>query len=355
MATTWMKFKLRMAQRKLHQTRNTLYYELGASLRERVPLVSAIRKYEIRARGRGLNVSLAYLEILRGLQNGSVSAALANIATPMEGTLLEAAQTAGDQAMADGFQFMAQTVEKVEKMRASVIKAIAYPTFLLSIFSFMLTTFSYFAVPVLAELVPPEKWPPLGKILYATSRLVIDYGIYALTTLGLLISIFLYSLRRWTGELRCISDNIFPYNMYRDFSGALLLVSLAAMMNSGISLRTSLTRVQSFSSPWMQWHVRRILRNLSRSNTPYFGQAFQTGVLNREMADRVQDASERRDPVDSFIRTGSRAIDLMMVVLEKRATVINMSMLLVCGVLLGVMFAGFMATAMSMRSGVQGL
>lgn len=354
MATTWMKFKLRMAQRKLHRNRNALYYELGASLRERVPLVSAIRKYEIRARGRGLSESLAFLEILRGLQNGSVSGALAHIATPLERTLLDATQTAGDEAMAEGFQFMAQTVEKVDKMRASVIKAVAYPAFLLSVFSFMLTMFSLFAVPVLTELMPPEKWPTLGKILYATSQMVIDYGIIALTAVGLLVSVFLYSLRRWSGELRCMVDDIFPYNIYRDFSGALLLVSLAAMMNSGVSLRTSLTRVQSFASPWMKWHAQRILLNLSRSNTPHFGQAFQTGVLNREMADRVQDASERRDPVESFIRTGSRAIDVMMVVLEKRSTVISMSMLLVCGVLLGVMFAGFMATAMSLQSGMQG-
>ena len=87
MATTWTKFKLTLAQRKLHRTRNILYYELGASLQERVPLVSAIRKYEIRARLRGLNESLAFLEVLRGLQNGSLSAALNHIATPMERTM----------------------------------------------------------------------------------------------------------------------------------------------------------------------------------------------------------------------------------------------------------------------------
>jgi len=354
MATTWTNLKLALAQRKLHRTRNALYYELGASLRERVPLVIAIRKYEIRARLRGQNDALAFLEILRGLQNGSLSNALNHIATPMERTLLDATQSAGDEAMADGFHFMAQTVEKVDKMRASVSKAVAYPGFLLAIFSFMLTMFSSYAVPVLAELVPPEKWPPVGKLLYSTSRLVVDYGSSALAVLVVLVALFVFSLSRWTGDWRCRVDDYFPYNMYRDFSGALLLVSLAAMMNSGISLRTSLFRIQGFASPWMKWHVRRILLNLSQSKTPYFGQAFQTGVLNLEMADRVQDASERRDPVESFIRTGSRAIDLMVVILEKRAQVINMTLLLVCGLLLGFMFAGFMATALSMRSGIQG-
>jgi len=44
---------------------------------------------------------------------------------------------------------------------------------------------------------------------------------------------------------------------------------------------------------------------------------------------------------------------LMVVVLEKRAKVINMSMLLMCGVLLGLMFAGFMSTAFSVQSGLR--
>ena len=353
MTTTWTRWRLKRAQRRLRKTRSALYYELGASLRERVPLVTAIRKYETRARTRGSSESLAYLEILRGLQNGSMSAAMANIATPLEMTLLDATQTAGDDSMAEGLAFMAQTVEKVDKMRASVIKAVAYPGFLLGIFSFMLTMFSVFAVPVLAELVPPEKWPPAGQILYATSNLVMDHGLTVLAALFSIATAFLYSLSRWWGEWRSKMDAFFPYNIYRDFSGALLLVSLAAMMNSGISLRSSLQRTQNHASPWMKWHVRRILLNLSRPNTPYFGQAFQTGVLNQEMADQVQDASERRDPVESFIRIGSRSIDMMVVILDRRAKVINMTMLLVCGCLLGMLFAGFITTAMSMQSGMQ--
>lgn len=347
------KFKLWLAWRELNRGRGNFYYELASSLREHVPLVNTLRKFEKRARSRGSATALAYLEILRGLQGGTLSAAMARMATPLEQTLIDATQTSGDTDMAEGLEFLAQTVEKVDKMRATMLKAIAYPVFLMMLFSGMLTVFSLLAVPVMVELLVPEKWPPLGRLLYAMSKLVTEKGLLTLSFLVLLTVFFLYSLPRWTGELRCRFDGYFPYNIYRDFSGAMLLVSLAAMMNSGISLRTSLMRTQNFANPWMKWHVRRVLSNLSRPNTPYFGHAFQTGVLNTEMADRVQDASERRDPVEAFIRTGTRAIDLMMVLLEKRAKVINMTMLVVCGAFLGVMFAGFLNTAMSMQSALR--
>lgn len=346
--------RLRWARWQIARNRSNFYHDLGASLHDHVPLVTTLRKYETRARERGSADALVYLEILRGLQNGSLSLAMRHIATPMEQTMMDATQTAGDGVMAEGLQFLAQTVEKVNRIRATLWKALAYPVFLLLMFSLMLAVFSTQAVPVLVALMPPEKWPPLGQLLYQVSQLVTGYGVMVLGAVVLLLEAYLYSLSRWSGTLRRRLDDYFPYNIYRDFSGALLLVSLASMMRSGVSLRTSLMRVQNFASPWMKWHVRRILLNLSRSGSPYFGQAFQTGVLNTEMSDAVLDASERRNPVESFIRTGLRAIDLMIVLLEKRAKVINLSLLLVCGLCLGVMFAGFMSTAMSLQSGLRG-
>jgi type II secretory pathway component PulF len=347
-----MNFKLQQGRRTLRSGRGQLYYELSVSLREHVPLVNTLRKYEMRARMRGSSLSLAYLEMLRGLQTGSVSAALSHIATPLERTLMDASQSAGDQVMADGFLYMAQTVEKVEKMRAALHKAFAYPIFLLVLFSVMLTGFSLLAVPVLVELLPPSKWPPLGQVLYWISSFVSGFGLYVVCVLAVLVLFFVFSLERWVGDLRLRVDNYFPYNLYRDFAGSMMLVSLAAMMRSGISLRTSLDRAQGFAAPWMKWHIRKIMRNLARPSTPYFGQAFNTGVLNMDMSDKVQDASERRDPVEAFIRAGSSAIDQMMALIEKRAVLLNTVMMLVCGIVLGLMFAGFMSTAMTMQSGL---
>lgn len=353
MAGLFYTFKLKIGRRELRQARADFYFELGASLLEHVPLVTALRKYEMRARTRGSILAPVYLEMLRGLQSGSMTEALKQIASPLEQTLMDATQTAGDQAMAEGLKFMSETVEKIEKMRTTLFRAMAYPVVLLALFSGMLTSFSLVAVPVLVQLIPVEKWPPLGKVLFFVSELVAHQGLYVLMFILMAVSLFIISLSRWTGRVRRHLDEHFPYNIYRDHVGSMLLVSLAAMMRSGISLRSSLARAEQFSSPWLRWHIRKIMLNLSRPNTPYFGQAFRTGVLNQEMGDKVQDASERRDPVASFIRAGSNSIDRMMVLLERRSRTINIVMIVFCSVVLGLMFAGFLSTAMSVQSSIR--
>jgi hypothetical protein len=118
-------------------------------------------------------------------------------------------------------------------------------------------------------------------------------------------------------------------------------------------LRSALERTLKFASPWTRWHVRRILSNLSKPNTPHFGQAFSTGVLNRELEDRVQDASERRDPVDAFVRMGAGSIDRMVKEMELRSARLNSMMLLVCGLVLGMFMLAFFSTTMGMQAAIR--
>ena len=103
----------------------------------------------------------------------------------------------------------------------------------------------------------------------------------------------------------------------------------------------------------MRWHIRKILVNLSKPNTPFFGQAFSTGLLTQELEDRVQDASERRDPVAAFVRMGVGSIDRMVRMMEQRSNAINRLMILICGVLLAFMMAGFFSTTMSLQQGIK--
>jgi type II secretory pathway component PulF len=353
MKTGLNRLLLKLAQSKFKAKRADFYYELSMSLFEHVPLVTTLRKYEQRARNRGSTQNILFLNMLRGLQSGGLSSAMNGIATPMELILISSTQSAGDQAMADGLKFLSEMVRKLERTREILIVSISYPLLLLCIFVGMMVAFALMAVPVLAELLAPEKWPPLGRLLYWMSYGLTQYGIYVLALcVGGLIA-FALSLPLWTSALRRRLDDHFPYNIYRDYVGAVLLMALAAMMRSGVSLRTALERSQQFAKPWMKWHVRKIMQNLARPTSPYFGQAFQSGVLNQAMCDKVQDASERRDPVASFIRAGSMAIDEMTEVLHRRFKILNIAMIVSCGLILAVMFGGFFSTTMAIQSGIR--
>lgn len=342
-----------MARRDLQKRRSGFYYDLGSTLQDRVPLVSTISKLHSRAKTRKPSSAIMYLTMMRGLQQGSLSHALEGIASPVEQTLIDATQAAGDEAMADGLLFMSDTVEKTDLMVATMRKAIVYPLTLLMMFMAMMVGFAVSAVPILAELMPPEKWPLLGRMLYSVSTFITSYGVFLGIGFIAMVTGFLFSLTRWTGRVRNWFDKRLPYSIFRDYSGSMLLISLSSMMRSGISLRSALERALRFSSPWTRWHIRKILANLSKPNTPFFGQAFNTGLLNEELEDRVQDASERREPVAAFVRMGVGSIDRMVRMMDARSNAINRLMILVCGLLLAFMMGGFFSTTMSLQQGIK--
>jgi membrane peptidoglycan carboxypeptidase len=144
--------------------------------------------------------------------------------------------------MAEGLLFMSEVVEKTDKMVATMRKAALYPLGLLSMFGLLLALFAINAVPVLAELMPPDKWPASGQTLYAVSTLMADHGLTMAAAFLGLVGLFMFSLSRWTGPVRTVADRYLPYSLYRDYAGSMLLISLSSMMRAGVSLRSALER-----------------------------------------------------------------------------------------------------------------
>ena len=341
------------ARRELHDRRADFYYDLASTLKDRVPLFTTLRKLESRAQQRTPMTAPMYLQMLKGLESGSLSLALKGIASTTELTMIDATQAAGDATMADGLLFLSETVHKTDAMLAVMRKAVTYPVILLLMFASLLTGFSLNAVPILTQLSPASNWPPMGQALYAVSQFITHHGIW----LGLGILVFFvalfYSFPRWTGQVRKQLDKYLPFNLYRDYASSMLMISLASLMRSGISLRSSLERTYKNSSPWGKWHIRQILINLSKPSNGTFGQAFNSGLFDQELEDRIQDASERSNPIEAFIHIGVGSIDRMILRIEKRAKQLNSVLIVVCGVLMAAMMLAFFSTTMSLQSGIR--
>jgi type II secretory pathway component PulF len=342
-----------MALKALRKNRADLYYDIAASLEDRVPLFTTFRKLESRARSRNPAEALVYLDILRALSSGSLAKALKTLSPNNELLMIDALQSAGDKSMAEGLKFLSQTVEKTDAMTAAARKAIRYPLSMLVVFSAMLAGFATQVVPILTGLLPPEKWPLLGRILYTLSQMISNYGLYIALGLVTGFVVFFLSLPRWHGKWRTRFDRFLPYSFYRDFSGAMLVVSLSTLMRSGVSLRSSLDRALLYCTPWMRYHIRQILKTLARANTANFGEAFKTGLLNQYLEDRVQDASERRNPVEAFVRIGTGSIDRIIDEINRSAAKVSSAILMLCGIMLFVMMGGFFSTTMELQAGIK--
>lgn len=103
----------------------------------------------------------------------------------------------------------------------------------------------------------------------------------------------------------------------------------------------------------MRWHIRQVLTRLSSEQATQFGEAFATGVLNQTMEHRIQDASERRDPVAAFVKIGVGSIDRIDRSIEASASKLNGMLMAMAGLTLGFMMVGFFATAFEMQSSMQ--
>jgi type II secretory pathway component PulF len=341
------------ARRELHDRRADFYYDLASTLKDRVPLFTTLRKLESRAQQRTPMTAPMYLQMLKGLESGSLSLALKGIASTTELTMIDATQAAGDATMADGLLFLSETVHKTDAMVAVMRKSVTYPVILLLMFASLLTGFSVNAVPILTQLSPASNWPPMGQALYAVSQFITHHGIWlGLGLVAFFVGLF-YSFPRWTGRVRKQLDKYLPFNLYRDYASSMLMISLASLMRSGISLRSSLERTYKHSSPWGKWHIRQILINLSKPSNGTFGQAFNTGLFDQELEDRIQDASERSNPIEAFIHIGVGSIDRMILRIEKRAKQLNSALMVICGVMLAAMMLAFFSTTMSLQSGIR--
>lgn len=353
MANLLKSFQLWRARGRMHAMRADFYFDLSISLEDQVAIFSAIKKYEARARRRDPAMAPLYFEMLRNVREGSLAGAMQGIGTPVERIVLDAIQTGNDKVLADGLRHLSSLVEEADAMLATVRKAITYPLILVVLFSVMVTAFSLFAVPVLEQLMHPDKWPVMGRGLYFVSQVIRNFGIFILLAVIGLATLFYWALPNWTSPMRRRLDKFLPFSMYRDYNGALLVVALAAMMRANISIRAALERAIRFASPWMRWHLRTILRRLATMDSVSFGTAFQTGLLSTMIEDRIEDASERSNPVESFVKIGNSAIQRTSRSMEKSAGRLNSILLGLCGMALLFMMAGFFTTAFELQNGIK--
>ncbi|WP_343637378.1 hypothetical protein [Roseateles sp.] len=344
---------LRLAARRLRRRRGDFYYDLASALEDRVPLFTLLRKLETRARRRSRGDMLLYRRMLRAAMGGSLARALHGVVPPTEVLMIDALQGGGDERLAQGLHFLSATAEKVDGMFRAVRKAVAYPLLLLAAMAAILVAFSLQAVPVLADLLDPQRWPPLGRALHAVAWTVRHHGLALGGGALAAAALFLWSLPRWQGRARRWLDRHPPFSLYRDFSGAMLVISLSSLMRAGVSLRASLERAGRFSAPWMRWHLRQILARLTGPEAAQFGRAFATGVLPPAMEERVQDAAERRDPVAAFVRIGIGSIDRLQLGIADSAARLNALLMIAAAALLLFLLGGFLSTVMEAQQSLQ--
>jgi type II secretory pathway component PulF len=166
------------------------------------------------------------------------------------------------------------------------------------------------------------------------------WGVQMLALPGVVLAAVLWSLPRWRGAGRLRVEGWPVYGLYRDFQAGMLFSAMAMLLQAGETLQGSIDDVTQRASPWMRWHLGRVMDALDESPNATLD-AFRRGLLSPHLLARVA-TLQRSSPTfaDVLIRLGTSEAERVLARVKKAAVTANFALV---GLLAGV--ATFMGVA----------
>jgi type II secretory pathway component PulF len=346
-----MNLSLWMAKQSFQSSRQTFYEDLAEALEDEDKLTRRIDVLAERAVAERDVLAPLYQLWSRRMDDRQFTEALEG--TVPQGDLMILGASEGAGKLADGLKFASLVIGASKEMKSSLYGAVIGFVFLGAFLCVLLALFSFYGIGLIETLVPPDQWPWVGQLLRDMARFVTGWGVQVLCAFFIGGTAYLWSLPRLRGRFRVGLDRYVPfYTIYRDFQGALFLVSLAALMRNEVSLNRALETLEATASPWLRWHIREILFRLDyESDQP--GKAFATGIFDKRLTWRIIDFSERSTFAKAIEKVGIRSIDGVTKMVSKSAGTINKALMILSGGLLAFIIAGAFLTLYEAQNAVQ--
>lgn len=328
-----------------------IYADLAKAIEGLESLQSILQKRILRAAEKKRNIHLVYRKWFRNLATGvPLSDAAKQELPPFDYMVLSTFERAG--RIEEGLKFLSHSIGRMNEARSTMRKALIGPGIVMTMALVMITGFSLFVVPMITQIYPPERWPTIGKLLYAVSEGIKNYGsITAFLIIALIVGV-IYSLPRLTGSLRIKLDKWPVYSTYRRVNGLTTLVGLASQLKVGVSLVESVRLISNNNTPYMKWMLGRVSQNLSRTPDAY-GKAFDIGLFDDEIMFRLIDFAEQSSFPRAVEEVGMESFDEVITGIKESSEVIGGLAKAVAGAIITFMIVSFLFTAQGIKKDVQ--
>lgn len=245
-------------------------------------------------------------ELRASLADGmSFANAMAVWSPPAEVMLIKSGEVNGDLGGAMANATLATTA--TNRMVTAIIGQLSYPLVLLLVLISMMYVFSIQAVPQLAETMDPKLWPSFSMGLYYISIAVNKYWMHALIAFVIMGILVKRSLPKPAGKYRHLLDKIPPYSIYKSYHGSLFLVSLSALMGTGIDVYKALEELKVLSSGYLKSHINKMQSKLMNGSN--IGEALETNLLDRETSIDMRVYGSKPDVEQKMGIIGKNAIE----------------------------------------------
>jgi type II secretory pathway component PulF len=142
-----------------------------------------------------------------------------------------------------------------------------------------------------------------------------------------------------------------PFRVIRDYQSSIFLTSLASLLGAGETTVRSLEKLKRRGTPWLGWHISKITHRLlsQSSKNANYGEAFATGIFDRDLTNRLIDLSRRSSNFGGVIqRLGIAGIEDAKKRVEKSAKILNVVLTVVLGGFIAYLLIATIVTAQSL-------
>ncbi|MEO9387016.1 type II secretion system F family protein [Chromobacterium phragmitis] len=339
---------LARAKRKFLKLRAKFYSDLADSIEDGANPYELFSQKHALARERG-NSMAPLFALWRD------RAASKNLKSAWEGTVpADDLMVIGSGERGDlpsALRFLAKVV-KIRERNAKAIKlAVSLPIFLLMLMTGVQLGVALGMMPIMEQIMPPDKFPLIGRILYWMSHVIRDFWYLIYGVPACLLVAYFWSLPRWTGPMRNRLDRRLPYSIYRDLKASEFLVSLAAMSQAHTATFDAVCLLEQGATPWMRWHLARIRVSLTDNRSIL--KAMDTGLFSEEIFDRIAEYAERSNFEDGIRKIGLGTIEEIAEMIAERSSMIRNILIVIVGGFIMLTVAGMLLTALESSNQIQ--
>lgn len=269
----------------------------------------------------------------RRMEDGTALAdALSRYIPPEEAAMLASGESVGK--LVDACKQLTFTTRKrAEAMGllwSSLTPAFVFFWVMVGIMIFMMNTILTEA----GKLIPPEI---MAKLMLAP--LYFGFGEFVLGNLvwilggmtALAIAVFL-SLSRWrpTDVIRQKLDlHVPPWSLYVRLQSAFFLLTMAGMMQSGITFRPALEQIRRNATPWMRTHLNLILKRLETGRPEV--ECLMTGIMPIDIEDRLSIYSKMPNFAETMDQVARDSMDILLQRVAAIGKAVNIGMMVFMG------------------------
>jgi len=336
------------------QQRLRVYRKIIRLLQNGVPLPSALEGMWNHASRDGKKPKQPEAIILNAwlkqVRNGKpLGVAIQGWVPETDRVVIEAGEQSGD--LPSAVENACYIYESQKKIRGAVIGGIAYPLVLLAMVIAFLFMFGLSVIPNFETVLPKEQWTGQAEQMAMLTGFVQYWLVPLLVAFFLLVCLMIWSMPRWTGNLRIKADSIPPYSIYKLVAGSGFLLSLAALNKAGIKQTAALRTIMRDSKPWYQERLSRTLFYVN--NGLNLGEALYKTGMNFPDPETVSDL--RTYAVlngfdEMLMRLGRENLEDTVQRIQKQGVIMRNAGIILAGAVIAWLFMGIFAIQQQITS-----